>query len=118
MDHQLGKIFRDVAKEKNTSVAELKRAVEQYSVEPVKTKEDILRCWDCYAGPEIKQLRIEKLTDVRTKKQQEDIILELRQGLGAMRACEQRSSDEKDKLIQAQAREILRLNRLHHSKNN
>ncbi|NEO87399.1 MAG: hypothetical protein F6J87_24540 [Spirulina sp. SIO3F2] len=115
MNHQLNRILREVAKAKNTSVTELKRAIAQYATEPVTTKKEVLHCWDCYAGPEIKQLRIEKRADARVKEEQEAVIAELRQGLGEMRDCEQRSNDEKEKLIQAQAREILRLNRLHNS---
>lgn len=72
-------------------------------------REEILHCWDCYAGPELKHLRRQKSTDERTKRQQQDMIEELADQLQEMRDLEEEGHQHYERLVRAQAKQIRKL---------
>ncbi|MEM8642231.1 MAG: hypothetical protein AAGG51_25965 [Cyanobacteria bacterium P01_G01_bin.54] len=102
-------MIREVAQIKHCTQADLERAIAQHGNKPVTTQEEVLRCWDCYAGPEIKHLRRQTSRDEKVKQQQQDMIEELTDQLGEMRELEAQGHQQYERLIRAQAKHIRKL---------
>ncbi|MEM8641330.1 MAG: hypothetical protein AAGG51_21305 [Cyanobacteria bacterium P01_G01_bin.54] len=106
MNQPLKQILREVAQEKRTSVAELRRAIAQGEMESVTTKEEVLRCWDGYAGPEIKKLRLQHAAQRRVHREQQDLIETVGEQLQAHQDASQQRIELQQQIIVKQAEQI------------